>query len=367
MKLIHCADLHLDSDLGTNLKKDQIRERKAELLNTFHRMVEYADIHGVEGILIAGDLFDKKNISAKARNAVLDEILHHEQIRFYYLRGNHDGDNVLAFAQKQPQNLYLFDHVWTTYELRENVRITGLELDEKNAAQAAVSLVLDADKFNIVMLHGQESEHQTRNKAEVIGIRELRGHFIDYLALGHIHSHKVEKLDARGIYCYPGCLEGRGYDEAGVHGFELLEIDEQKRTLTHEFIPFAKRQIHVENVDITDCQDLTRVQERMEEVLKEKQISPESMVKLVLVGTVDISLELDLQLLLQKLEERFYHVKLKNETVLKVDYAALETEQSLKGEFVRVVKASQLTDEEKAEVIKLGIAALAGEDLEICG
>jgi DNA repair exonuclease SbcCD nuclease subunit len=367
MKLIHCADLHLDSELGTNLTKEQVKDRKAELLNTFQRMVEYAAAHEVEGILIAGDLFDKKNISAKARNAVMEAILHHPDIQFFYLRGNHDGDHVLASMNIQPDNLHLFGDTWTTYALGDVVRISGLELDENNAPQAAVSLVLDADKFQIVMLHGQESEHQTKRKAEVIGIRELRGHFIDYLALGHIHSHKVEKLDARGIYCYPGCLEGRGYDEAGIHGFELLEIDEQKKTLTHEFVPFAKRQIYVENVDITDCRDLTQVQGRMEEVLIEKKIASESMVKLVLVGTVDISLELDLQLLLQKLEGRFYHVKLKDETTLKVDYAALETEQSLKGEFVRVVKASQLTDEEKAEVIRLGIAALAGEDIEICG
>lgn len=268
--------------------------------------------------------------------------------------------------ETRPDNLKLFEDTWTTYELGGTVCISGLELNEKNASQAYVSLVLDAERFNIVMLHGQEMEHRARDKAEVVSIRELRNHFIDYLALGHIHSYKFERLDSRGVYCYPGCLEGRGYDEAGVHGFVLLDIDEKNKTFTHEFIAFAKRQIYVEPVDITDCNDMTDVQNRIEAVLTDKAPAPEGMLKLMLVGKVDISLVLDMDLLLQKLEGRFYHVKLSNETSLRVDYASLETEKSLKGEFVRVVKASSLTDEQKAAVIRLGIQALTKEDIDIC-
>lgn len=366
MKLIHCADLHLDSDMRTNLTKEQVKERKAELLNTFHRMVEYAAANDVRAILIAGDLFDRKNVGVKARNAVWDEIMHHEEIVFYYLRGNHDADSFLSAVEVRPDNLKLFDDTWTTYELGAAVRISGLELTEKNASQAYVSLVLDADRFNIVMLHGQEMEHKARDKAEVISLRELRNHFIDYLALGHIHSHKFERLDSRGFYCYPGCLEGRGYDEAGLHGFELLDIDEQNKTFTHEFVALAKRQIYVEYVDITDCRDMIEVYDRIEGVLDDVSPGSESMVKLVLSGKVDVSLVLDTDLLLQKLEGRFYHMKLSNETSFKVDYASLETEKSLKGEFVRVVKASPLTDEQKAAVIRLGIQALMEEEIDIC-
>ena len=64
MKLIHCADLHLDSKMNTNLEGLQLKERKGELLNSFVRMVDYADKNRVSAILIAGDLFDKKNIWA---------------------------------------------------------------------------------------------------------------------------------------------------------------------------------------------------------------------------------------------------------------------------------------------------------------
>ena len=70
MKIIHCADLHLDSKMTANLSKDQARERKREILRTFTRMVEYASKNDVRVILIAGDLFDTRSVSAMARNTV---------------------------------------------------------------------------------------------------------------------------------------------------------------------------------------------------------------------------------------------------------------------------------------------------------
>ena len=96
MKFIHCADLHLDSKMSANLDKDKAKERKAEILHTFERMVDYAEKNNVVAILIAGDMFDTKHITATTRNAVLYQITSHPDICFYYLNGNHDNDNFLS-------------------------------------------------------------------------------------------------------------------------------------------------------------------------------------------------------------------------------------------------------------------------------
>ena len=88
MRIIHCADIHLDSKMNTNLSKEMARERKAELLTTFCKMVDYAVENGVEAILIAGDLFDTKKVSATAGNIVSDVIRKHPHISFFYLKGN---------------------------------------------------------------------------------------------------------------------------------------------------------------------------------------------------------------------------------------------------------------------------------------
>ena len=279
MKIIHCADIHLDSNLQRNLTNEQAKERRQELLLTFEKMVAYGMENEVEAILIAGDLFDTANVSVTTRKAVASCITDHPSIAFFYLKGNHDADNFLSSWEEIPKNLYLFAEKWKTYDFK-GVMISGVELSEKNKNIIYEGLVLDPKNLNIVMLHGQEVNYQGKDKTEVVQIPSLTNKFIDYLALGHIHFYKKNKLDSRGVYCYSGCLEGRGYDEAGEKGFVLLTIENKK--IQSSFIPFAKRTIHEVKVDITELAETTQIAKKMEESLKD--ITKKDMVKVVLKG-----------------------------------------------------------------------------------
>lgn len=366
MKIIHCADLHLDSKLSANLTGAKKRERKAELLHTFERMVDYAAQNDVEAIIIAGDLFDTRNVSVTARNTVYQSIVNHDDIDFYYLKGNHDADSFLSALETIPGNLKLFGDVWTSYKADEagTISVTGVELSADNSAIIYNSLVLDTDKINIVVLHGQEALYQTKDKTECINLTALKNKGIDYLALGHIHSYKKEPLDRRGVYCYPGCLEGRGFDECGEHGFVLLTIDESSRTVESEFIPFAQRRLYTVPVDISDCMTVTDIRDRMREELGKSDIDAGSLVKAVLSGSVDVECDKNNELLLKYFEGGYYFIKIYDESVLAVDYNAFRLDESLKGEFVRqVMAANDMNDETKAEVIRYGIQALAGEEI----
>ena len=84
MKIIHCSDLHLDSKMETNLNKEKAKERKNEILLTFEKMVDFAKKNGVKVIIIAGDMFDKKNISVKAKKIVKNQIILNPEIDFLY-------------------------------------------------------------------------------------------------------------------------------------------------------------------------------------------------------------------------------------------------------------------------------------------
>lgn len=367
MKIIHCADLHLDSRMSTHLTREKARERQAELLHTFEKMMDYAAENKVDAVLIAGDLYDTKKISAAARNTVREAILRNPGITFYYLKGNHDAESFLDALEELPPNLKLFDKSWRSYPVdgEGRVVITGVELCRENAAYIYDQLALDKDRFNIVMLHGQEAERRSGDGAEVVGLRNLRNKGIDYLALGHVHSYRCGELDARGKYCYSGCLEGRGFDECGEHGFVLLDIDVEKRSWRQEFIPMARRRIYALDVDITDCMTTADIGERIRAALAREEPSPESLVKLVLKGSVDVECEKNTELLGKQLEDQYYFLKLEDQSRLKVDYGAFALDESLKGEFIRtVMAASYLREEEKAEVIRCGIQALAGEEPE---
>ena len=93
-------------------------------------MILYAAQNQVSAILIAGDMFDTKNICATTRNIVLHNIVGHPKITFYYLRGNHDNDNFLSGLEEIPNNLRMFGSKWTTYDEAEGkVSISGIEIE----------------------------------------------------------------------------------------------------------------------------------------------------------------------------------------------------------------------------------------------
>lgn len=362
MKIIHCADLHLDSKMTANLSKDKAKERKNEILRTFTRMVDYAAQNGVSVILISGDMFDTRNVSAMVRNTVKEKIMQNPDIDFLYLKGNHDNDNFLSKLDEIPDNLCLFNESWTTYKYGK-VAVSGLELNSANSLTAYNALVLDHDDYNIVMMHGQVSGYRSKDHAEVISLDDLKNKNIDYLALGHVHDFRCEKLDNRGIWCYSGCLEGRGFDECGEKGFVVLDIDTESRTAKMEFVPIASRCLYTLPVDVTGIGTTQEAAGRMEAAIAEYKYSSKSFVKFVLTGELDVECELDTAFLEEQFLEYFYFEKVYDKTRLMVNYADYEKDASLKGEFVRMVQESNLSEEDKSRVIRMGILALAGEEI----
>jgi len=362
VKIIHTADLHLESKMNANLDQTNAKLRRAEMLHTFTRMVDYAATHEVEAILIAGDLFDTSHISKTAQNTVLTSIVSHPEIDFYYLKGNHDKNDFLQEEEELPQNLKTFSATWTKYALSDQVVLSGLELNPENVVTAASSLHLNFDQINLVMLHGQEARTAPKKGAEIIDTRAFAGKGIDYMALGHIHARKEEKLDGRGIYVYPGCLEGRGFDETGEHGFIELDIDEEKKTISHRFVPFAFRTVYELPVNLSDVTTSLEVRDAIRVALAGNPIPSASLVKIVLTGYLPVEAEIDVDFLTKELEESFFFLKVQDDTKEKIDFESFRNDISLKGEFVRQVEAdTTLSEEEKARIIKAGFQALKVE------
>lgn len=361
MKIIHCSDLHLDSKMQSNLDSKRAKERRNEILITYQNMIKYAVENGVQVILIAGDLFDKKNITVKAKNVVMDSIISNPGIDFIYLKGNHDESSFLIDIENIPQNLKLFNQKqWTTYRYG-NITISGIEFGELSNYEIYSRLMLNKNDINIVILHGQESKYDQKDKTEIINISELKNKNIDYLALGHIHKYKQEKLDNRGIYCYSGCLEGRGFDECGEKGFVLLNINELTQKIDSKLIPIAGRHLYEIHVDVSDT--LTTIDTETQIDKKILSIEKDALIKIVLTGRVGIETERDISFLEKKYNQIYYFAKIYDETTLDIDYMTYENDASLKGEFIRLVLAQNITEEEKRKIITTGIKALSGEEV----
>ncbi len=361
MKIIHCADLHLDSSMRTGLSKEKADQRRSELLQRFSELVRYAGEQEVPHILIAGDLFDVRRATATASNLVYDTVTAHPEITFYYLRGNHDADGFWG-ERAIPENLKTFGREWTTYALSDRVKLTGAEIEAGNVSVLMHSLLPEYEDINLVTLHGQISEYEDARGGETIPLSALRGRDIDYLALGHVHRYIRETLDARGIYCYPGCLEGRGFDECGVHGFVLLEIDEEQRQIRDTFVPFAGRRLHEITADVTGCDTTYTVLEKVRAAISEAGCRPEDLLKIVLTGSQDVEAERNTDYILTQLSDEYFFVKLTDRSARSVNPEEFAMDATLKGEFVRMVLADEnLTEERKGEIISCGLKVLRGE------
>ena len=353
MKIIHCADLHLGSRL-TSLPTGNIRDtRKKEILKTFNGMIDYARENNINIIMLSGDVFDSDRPSKKDKTFFYDAIKANKDITFLYLRGNHDIEESLI---EEYDNLKTFTDEWQSYKF-DNIVISGIELSPNNKSSLYSSLSLDKDDLNIVMMHG---DINTKGK-EFIDLKKLSNKNIDYLALGHIHMYGESKIDNRGIAIYPGCLDGRGFDELGEKGFVVLDIDNNK--IEHNFISFSSRVIVEKTVDISDANTFYEAKDIIQSEIA--SIKNTSLVKIILTGKVSFDVSTIIEDVESFFNDKFFFLKVYSELKQIIDIENYKNDFSLKGEFVRNVSSNpDLTDEEKEEMLSLGMKFLNGEDVE---
>lgn len=352
MKIIHCSDLHIDSPLTTNLPADKAKERKGELAASFFRLIDYAKKEKVEAVIIAGDTFDGDRVSFSARENFISALKSAGEIKFFICKGNHDGESFLNSLDLP--NVVVFGKEWQYFDLG-GVTVTGLSFC--NYDKLLSELALEKNALNIVVLHGVASQS---GGGENINLNLLKNKNINYLALGHYHNYELSEFDKEGVYCYSGCLEGRGYDEKGEKGFVLLDIAEK---ITPKFIPFSRRVIYSVEVDISDCQSSADISAKVENAVK--NIKSGDMVEITLKGNIGRGVIKGLNYVQGQFSDRFYHFKLKDKSKLSINKTALTNEVSLAGEFVRLVLSSGIEKEIADKIIYKGIMALRGEKDEL--
>lgn len=360
MRLLHCGDFHLDSPLTTNLSGEKKKQRKNELLLSFVRIMEYADEHKIDAVLISGDLFDSEFVSVHTERIVKETVARYQKITVFYLPGNHDPKGFTKTEEQNPRNLIVFSEKWDYYRLG-NVVIAGAVLTAKTRGELLSSFQVYPEDINIVMLHGQIAAYED-GKEDTIPLSELKNHSIDYLALGHVHRFQ-QFLLANGIGCYCGCPEGRGFDECGEKGFVIVHLDGKQ--IHPQFFPFAKRTVQERKVDITGAESTSEAAERIKASLSD--CSAEDLVLISLCGTVSLSSEYHLPFLRKLFSEKYYAFSINDRAVkLSVSEKDYRYDLTLRGEYVRLVMKGSYTEEEKKILLELGLRALAGEEADTC-
>jgi DNA repair exonuclease SbcCD nuclease subunit len=186
---------------------------------------------------------------------------------------------------------------------------------------------------------------------------------MDYAALGHIHSYSGLRQAGETYYAWPGCPEGRGFDETGDKGVILAQVSPGACQL--QFLPLGGRKYEVLSVDISQSQDVLATLEAALPTDTSRDVY-----RIRLTGQTDQTPPLSA--LQRALEGRFFGLELRDETHLRRDIWAQRDADSLKGLFLsrlwQQLEAAE-TDQERelvTQAARWGLQAIdGGEELPL--
>ena len=220
MKLMHLGDLHL----GRSLADFDLKEDQEYLLD---QLLKIIDERSVDGILIAGDVYDK-SVPSEAATKMLDYFLSQlaqRKVSTFMISGNHDSDERLNFGStlfesnriyisskyngnlykqtlcvgEEEADIYLLPFVKAS-QVRHFLPEAKIESYDDAVRAIIEHAAIDPARCNVLVAHqfvaggneetcfgGSESlGTQSVGLVEMISYESFRD--FDYVALGHIHS-----------------------------------------------------------------------------------------------------------------------------------------------------------------------------------
>jgi len=355
IKILHAADLHLDS-LYAALPEEKAIERRAEQRALLHKLATLANNEQVDAVLLSGDLLDSDRSYYETGEA-LARAFGEIKAPIFIAPGNHDYYHKFSpwAALKLPAHVHVFTAPTPEAVDLPNERavVWGAAFTGNQSRGLLEDFpAVDRSKINLMALHGQVGAGELYNP---ITAEQIAATGLHYLALGHEHSYSGLKQAGDTYYAYPGCPEGRGFDETGPRGIILAEIG--LRTVRERFVPISGRQYHAVTVDLSEQGDATTAIMAALPADTERDIY-----RIALTGTFDG--RLDINGLARKLEDRFFHLLLRDETRIRQNIWASAEEDSLRGLFLRKMRQRyEAGNEAERETITWAIRfALAAMD-----
>ena len=381
MRFIHTADWHLGKLFGQR----HMTEDQAYVLEELLALCK--DVHP-DALIIAGDVYDRAVPPPEAVN-LFNEILTRIAelgIRVLYIAGNHDSAVRLDFGAQllRASGIYpagivraaeppvvLSDeygdvyfslipygdppHVREAFALDENLSFDGALAVQIAAARAQIPLsVRSVAVAHAFVIGGQtsESEHALSvGGSDQVSAENFAAY--SYTALGHLHA--PQRAGAEHIR-YSGSLLKYSFDEARQKkGVELIELD-ATGAASHTFYPLRPRH------------DVRIVSGMMDELMhKDFDLLPHD--DYICVELLDMDAVLAAHEKLRKIYPNLFTITRPNINVNRLSstersYERGKSDLHLFSEFYADVTASEMTEAERMELIRVIDAMEQGERAE---
>ncbi len=351
LRIIHAADLHLDSPFeALGEKAAQRRREQRELL---FATAETAREKSADLLLLAGDLLDSAAAYSETFLAIKSAFGELE-CPVFVSPGNHDHicPGSPYTRGDLPENVHVFGSGWSCCELPGlGAKVYGAGYTDALCPPLLRGFAAEREegKLCIGLLHADLGAVGESRYCPITP-EEVAASGFDYLALGHQHTYSGLLRFGETFCAYPGCPEGRGFDECGEKGILYLELE--PGSAKAEFIPLARRRYDIIELDIS---------EGMPPLPSGRE---EDIVRIILTGESDFAP--DLAALQREWEPKFFALQLRDRSTLRRELWDGSSQDSLRGLFLRKMREkydNAPTEREKQKIIQAlrwGLAALEG-------
>lgn len=379
MRFFHISDLHI----GRQLHFYNLREEQREVLA---QIVEAAKKYRPDGILIAGDIYDKSVPSGEACE-ILDEFLQELSlvepvIPVFLIGGNHDSALRLKFASSFLERQKIFVSVLPPRMEEEHLRKVTLQdeygevdvyllpftkpghvrglfpEDEIKSYDEAVKMVLAREKIdftrrNVLVAHqffvaGEEEPQRSESEMAYLSVGGIDSVSIecvkefDYVALGHIHG--AQSIGQEHIRYSGTPYKYSVSEEHQKKGITLVTLGRKGEKTTIETIPLTGKR-DVRSIKGTLSQVLSRATEE----------NRHDYVRIILTDEESIFRPKDQ---LEEVYENILEVRVENDRVRNHFQEAGEEEEEFDPvntfrEFYQVMNGQPLSQREEEEYLRV--------------
>ncbi|MBP1736670.1 MAG: double-strand break repair protein Mre11 [Oscillospiraceae bacterium] len=359
--IIHAADFHLDSPFDA-LPPALAMERREEQRELLHRLALTAEELRADLILLSGDLFDGSDAYLETAQTLL-RALSNIRANIFIAPGNHDywSSRSPYAALSWPDNVHIFHTAGIesvpipecgcvvhgaafTSPFRDDCPLKGFHAPEDG-------------NVHIMVLHGDMGKHSRYCPIDPVDVAASGLH---YLALGHVHARSPVGHEGPTAWAYPGCPEGRGFDELGEKGILAGTILTSGVNL--RFIPLCKRRYEILTIPLSGNNP---PEDQLLAALPRDAV--QDIYRLLLTGESGAE-GLDLPALHTAAAPFFYSVALYDQTRIRRDLWARADEDTLTGLFLQQLRTrwESALDADRTiieDAVRFGLAALEnGED-----
>ncbi|WP_409332325.1 metallophosphoesterase family protein [Trujillonella humicola] len=282
MRIVHAADLHIDSPLqGLSRLDDEdvARQVRQASRRATERLVRLVIDEEADALVLAGDVYDGDwpDYATGRFFAEQMDVLHDHGVPVFSAAGNHDAESQITRALTLPSNV----RVLSTRE-PETVVLDdlGLAVHGQGYPQRAVTENLVAayprrvpGLVNVGILHTAVAGSEGHAPYAPCTVQDLERADYDYFALGHVHRHAVVTSGHR-VAAYSGNLQGRHPRETGPKGAVVVDVEPDGRAeLRHVALDIARWAAC--EVDATGAADLDDVLARVQTALRDAAAAAE--------------------------------------------------------------------------------------------